>query len=88
MRTAIFLGNSGNLSGGQKFFALDTEHTITRHEWVVLPMPPTVIARVNLFGKNEPFILFFTNRCEPSRWLDLAGVLDVPCCDHKDRKQP
>ncbi len=25
-------------------------------------MPPTVIARVNLFGKNEPSILTFTNR--------------------------
>jgi hypothetical protein len=25
-------------------------------------MPPTVIARVNLFGKNEPSILTFTNQ--------------------------
>jgi hypothetical protein len=25
-------------------------------------MPPAVIARVNLFGKNAPFILTFTNR--------------------------
>jgi hypothetical protein len=63
-RAAISLGNSGNLSGGQMFFALDTghRHSITRHQWVLLPMPPTVIARVNLFGKNEPSILTFTNR--------------------------
>ena len=36
---AILLGNSGNLSGGQVFLALDTSHTINRHQWVVLPMP-------------------------------------------------
>ncbi len=28
-RAAISLGNSGNLSGGQMFLALDTGHTIT-----------------------------------------------------------
>ena len=44
------------------FFALDTGHSITRHQWVLLPMPPAVIARVNLFGKNEPSILTFTDR--------------------------
>ena len=42
------------------FFVLDTGHTITQYQWVLLPMPPTVIARVNLFGKNEPSILTFT----------------------------
>jgi hypothetical protein len=32
-RAAISLVNSGkNLSGGQMFLALDTEHTITRHQ--------------------------------------------------------
>ncbi len=61
-RAAISLCNSGNLSGGQMFLALDTGHTIKRYQWVLLPMPPTVIARVNLFGKNEPSILTFTNR--------------------------
>jgi hypothetical protein len=61
-RAAISHGNSGNLSGSQIFLALDTGHTITRHQWVVLPMPPAVIARVNLLGKAEPFILPFTDR--------------------------
>ncbi len=56
------LGNSGNLSGGQIFLALDTGHTITRHQWVVLPIPPAVIARVNLLGRAEPSILTFTDR--------------------------
>jgi hypothetical protein len=58
---AISLGSSGNLSGGQIFFALDTGHTIVRHQWVVLPMPPAVIARVNLLGKAEPSLLTFTD---------------------------
>ncbi len=61
-RAAISLGSSGNLSGGQVFLALDTGHTITRHQWVVLPMPPAVIARVNVLGKAEPSILTFTDR--------------------------
>jgi hypothetical protein len=61
-RAAISLGNSGNLSGGQLFLALDSGQTIVRHQWVVLPVPPTVIDHVNLLGKNEPSILTFTNR--------------------------
>ena len=62
MRAAISLDNSGNLLGGQMFFALDTGHSITRHQWVLLPMLPAVIARVNLFGKYKPSILTFTDR--------------------------
>ncbi len=61
-RAAISLGNSGNLSGGQILFALDTGHTITWHQWVVLPMPPAVIARVSLLGRVVPSILTFTDR--------------------------
>jgi hypothetical protein len=44
------------------FLALDTGHTINQYQWVLLPMPPAVTARVNLFGKKEPSILTFTNR--------------------------
>ncbi len=61
-RAAISLGNSGDLLGGQMFLALDTGHTITRHQWVVLPMPPAAIARVNLLGNVEPSILTFTDQ--------------------------
>jgi hypothetical protein len=69
------------------FFALDTTgHTITRYQWVLLPMPPAVIARVNLFGENEPSILAFTNRhgreigdhphdYEPSSFNALCNIL-------------
>ncbi len=46
MQAAILVSSSGNLSGGQIFLVLDTDHTIMRHQWVALPMPPAVIDRV------------------------------------------
>ncbi len=55
------LGSLRDLSVGQIFLALDTGHTIVRRQWVVLPMPPAIIARVTLIGKAEPSILTFTN---------------------------
>ncbi len=60
-RAVILLGNSGNLSGGQLFLALDSGQTIVRHQWVVLPVPPAVIDCVNVLGINKPSILTFTN---------------------------
>jgi hypothetical protein len=64
MRAAILLGNSRNLTGGQLFLALDTGAIVTRHQWVVLPipMPLLVIDCVNFLGWREPSILTFTNR--------------------------
>ncbi len=49
-RAVISLGNSGSLSGGKMFLAVDTGHTINQYQWVFLPMPPVVIIGVNLFG--------------------------------------
>jgi hypothetical protein len=55
------VGSLGNLSGGQVFLALDTNHTIIRHQWVALPiMLPTVIDCVNLLGWHETAMLTFT----------------------------
>ncbi len=81
-RAAISLGNSGNLSGGQLFLALDSGQTIVRHQWVVLPVPPAVIDHVNLLGKNEPSILTFTNRHSQDIG-DLAQDFE-PCVDEDD----
>jgi hypothetical protein len=61
-RGAILLDNSGNLSGGQMFLALDTGAAVIRHQWVVLPMLSSVIDRVNFIGWREPSILTFTNQ--------------------------
>ncbi len=60
-QAAILVGSLGNLSGGQVFLALDTGHTIIRHQWVALPMPPVVIDCVNLLGWCEPAMLTFTH---------------------------
>ncbi len=56
------MDNSGNLTGGQLFLALDTGVIVTKHQWVVLPMPLLVIDHVNILGWHEPSILTFTNR--------------------------
>ncbi len=81
-RAAILLGNSGNLSGGQLFLVLDSGQTIVRHQWVVLPVPPAVIDRVNLLGINEPSILTFTNR-HGQDIGDLAQDFE-PCADEDE----
>jgi len=61
-RGAICLGPTGNLQGGYKFMALDTGKRITRRSWDAIPMPDTVIARVNELGKGQPQQLVFTDR--------------------------
>jgi hypothetical protein len=58
---AISLGPSGNLQGGYKFMALNTGTKITRRSWNVIPIPDTVIARVNALGTNQPEQLIFTD---------------------------
>ncbi len=55
------MGSLGNLSSGQVFLALDTGHTVIRHQWVALPMLPAVIDCVNLLSQLEPAMLTFTN---------------------------
>jgi hypothetical protein len=59
---AISLGPSGNLQGRFKFLALNTGKKIIRQSWDVIPMPDTVIARVNTLGSNQPEQMIFTDR--------------------------
>ena len=59
---AISLGPSGNLQGGFKFMALSTGKKIVRRTWDMIPMPDTVIARVNTLGGDQPEQLIFTDR--------------------------
>ncbi len=58
---AISMGPSGNLSGGQRFLALDTGKMIVGNRWRELPMPLAVINRVNLLGHAERSLLVFTD---------------------------
>jgi hypothetical protein len=81
-RGAILLGDSGNLSGGQMFLALDTGATVIRHQWVVLPMPSSVIDCVNFIDQHESSILTFTNWHgqdvgDDPQDTDLAGNEDL-----------
>ena len=58
----ICIGPSGNLQGGYKFMALNSGKKIVRRNWYLIPMPDTVIARVNTLGSNQNKLLTFTDR--------------------------
>jgi hypothetical protein len=58
---AIFLGPSGNVQGGYKFMSLHSMKKIVRRSWDAIPMPDTVIARVNQLSKDEPEQFVFTD---------------------------
>jgi hypothetical protein len=59
---AISLGSSGNMQGGFKFMALGFGKKIVRRSWDAIPMPDTVIYRVNTLGSDQPPQLTFTDR--------------------------
>jgi hypothetical protein len=59
---AISLGPSGNAQGGHKFFTLNTSRVITRWSWDILPMPKSVVDRVNFIGRDQPQQAVFLNR--------------------------
>ena len=41
---------------------LTTSADVTRYGWDPIPMPSSVIERVNRLGKDQPELLLFTNR--------------------------
>ncbi len=59
---AISMGPSGNLSGGQRFLALDTGKLIVRNCLKELPMPLAVMDRVNVLGCAIRSFLVFIDR--------------------------
>ena len=61
-RGAIALGPSGNVQGGQKFYALDTRSVVVRRQWVRLPMTDAVIARIERLALGQPSQPVFTDR--------------------------
>jgi hypothetical protein len=75
----ISLGPSSNLQGGFKFMA---GKKIIRRSWDVIPMPDTVIARVNTLGSNQPEQLIFTNR----HGCLMIGDTDIPGVDFDEDK--
>jgi hypothetical protein len=49
----VFYG-SGNDQRGHKLFTLNTSWVITRRSWDVIPMPKSVVDRVNFIGRDQP----------------------------------
>ena len=72
-RGAICMGPSGNQQGGFKFMALNTGSKLVRRSWDRLPMPDTVIARVNYLGRDQPKQMTFTDRKG-----QLIGEIELP----------
>ena len=61
-KAAICVGPSDNNQGGYKFYTLRSGKKVTRRAWDELPMPDTVIDRVNELGKDQPELLTFKDR--------------------------
>ena len=79
---AISLRPSGNLQGCFKFMALNTVRKIVRRSWDVIPIPDTVITRVNALGSNQIDQLFFTDRRgRPIGDVEIPGV-ETSNADH------
>ncbi len=61
---AIALGPSGNLQGTVNFFSLDTGLVIGRWEFMCIPMPPSIVQKVEDIARKEAqgSELFFLDR--------------------------
>lgn len=52
---AISVGSVGNLQGSIRFFLLDSESTVVRDKWYTIPMPQSVIDRMNqIAARDQP----------------------------------
>ena len=60
-KSAICLGPSGNTQGVFKFMSIHLETNINRRSWDSIPIPDTIIARVNEIEKGEPETFIFTD---------------------------
>ena len=79
---AICLGPSGNIQGGYKFMSLKTQRKVIRRNWDSIPMPDTVIARVNEIAKDQPELFTFTDR----KGRAIVDV-EIPGVDHGDEDE-
>ena len=76
-RGSICMGPRGNKHGGFNFMTLGYMKNLVRQSQDALPMPDTVIARVNALGQGKPNDIDFIdcNNC-PIVYLDITGVDD------------
>ena len=86
---AISVGPSSNRQGGHLFFSLHTGRVLTRRSWTVLPMPSTVISRINQLAEGQPTLLTVTDKhgneigdadayIEPATAHEIPGVIADP----------
>ena len=84
---AIELGLTGNLQGSVKFYCIHMGRVLKRRLFTPMPMPDSVIQRVNKIGEREKqgwTFRFLNRRGEPYEWTDevpeddpdFQGVLD------------
>ena len=74
-RGTICMNPSGNKQVGLNFMNLESMKKVVRRSWDALPMPDTVIARVNSIDQGKPNDLDFLDRKKlPIREIDIIGV--------------
>jgi hypothetical protein len=80
----VFVGPSGNPQGGCKFLSLNSMKNIVRRSWDSIPMPVTVIDRVNKPGKDKPRRFAFTD----SSIHRFIGAVELPGVDGDKNEIP
>jgi hypothetical protein len=84
---AIALGPTGNLQGSVKFYCINMGRVLKQRSFTPMPMPDSVIQRVNRIGEREKqgwTFRFLNRRGEPYKWMDevpeddpdFQGLLD------------
>jgi hypothetical protein len=76
---AIALGPTGNLQGSVKFYCIHTGWVLKRRSFMPMPMPDSVIWRVNTIGEREKqgrSFRFLNRRGEPYKWTDKVPEED------------
>ena len=84
---AIALGPTGNLQGSVKFYCIHTGRVLKRRSFTPMPMPDSVIQRVNRIRERKKqgrTFWFLNRRGEPYEWTDevpkddpeFQGLLD------------
>ena len=73
-RGDICMGSSINKQGGFKFMTLGLMKKVARQRWDAIPMPDTVIERVNTLGQVQTNdIEFLDNNKHPIGEIKITG---------------
>jgi len=59
---AIAVVTSSNVQGGHKFYTLNTGSAVVQRDWIVLPIPQSVIDQINFKAKGQPALTMFTDQ--------------------------